>query len=624
MDEDSASSAPNSEAVNSDSPEASPEEVSSEEASPESSPPEEASSEEASVSVEGSAEEGESPGLDAAGDTPVDVEGSAEEGESPGSEVADGGVEVSELEGSAEEGSPPGAEVEGSAESEHPPEESEESSEEGASLRGSGEADDSPPGASEEESSVLDPLVIGRYHAKKLLGETDTGRIYEGWDAEDGREVLLCLLEPDVVPVDDIEDRLLHLSRLEHLHILPLLDWNLEPVPHLVYQFEGVSLRRIMDAGVSLSLSQVLLLGLQASETLDGLVSGGITHGALWPENFMVDAGGRLHLAGMGAFCFRRPPSPQGQSDPDRYAAPETSGDPSAAPGEVSEVDQAAADVYSLALVLAEAAAGEWVSPQVLSLMGSGQLPAEDEEKTRALGPLAPLFIQAVASDFRERPSAGEFALALRSTAELLPPPKRFDEIIETLSGEADLPAQAVEGDDEEDEQKAPRRLAAVVKVAAASIVLVLGTGLLLLFAARGDSTPTYEVPDVVGMNWSEAEALLRETGWEPRRLEVRVAGSEPDEVTAQLPDGGELLDEGQVVKVQVSLGDPLVVVPLDLLGIPLPEARLRLSAIGLQVGGVSSRVDAELPEGTVLKIDEPSIDVPRGSQVDLVVSTRG
>ena len=471
----------------------------------------------------------------------------------------------------------------------------------------------------------LDPLVIGHYHAKRLLGETDSGRLYEGWDVEGSREVLLCLLEPDAVPVDDIEDRLQHLSRLEHLHILPLLDWNLEPAPHLVYQLEGVSLRRIIDAGSRLSLSQALLIGLQASETLDGLVSEGISHGALRPDNFMVDASGRLRLAGLGIFCLRTPPhlDEQGQSAPDLYAAPETSADPSRADTEVTEVDQTAADVYSLALVLAEAAAGEWVSPRVLSLMGSGQLPAEDEEKTSALGPLAPLFIQAVAFDSRERPTVGEFALALRSTAELLPPPKRFDEIIETLSGDLDLPQPEAETDDEKDKQKAPRRLTVVAAIAS-SAALVLCAGLLLFFTARGDSTPTYEVPDIVGMSWSKAEDLLQKTGWEPRRLEVRVAESEPEEVTAQLPASGELLDAGQVVKVQVSLGDPLVVVPLDLLGIPLSEARLRLSAIGLQTGRVQSRLDTELAEGTVLEIDEPSSELPRGSQVDLVISTRG
>ncbi len=503
--------------------------------------------------------------------------------------------------------------------------------EEAASLGGTEEAaslgltEEAALGITEEEDASLDPLVIGRYHAKRLLGETDSGRLYEGWDVEGSREVLLCLLEPDAVPVDDIEDRLQHLSRLEHLHILPLLDWNLEPAPHLVYQLEGVSLRRIVDAGVRLSLSQALLIGLQASETLDGLVSEGISHGALRPDNFMVDASGRLRLAGLGIFCFRTPPhlDEQGQSLPDVYAAPETSADLSLADPEATKVDQTAADVYSLALVLAEAAAGEWVSPRVLSLMGSGQLPAEDEEKTSALGPLAPLFIQAVAFDSKERPSVGEFALALRSTAELLPPPKRFDEIIETLSGDLDLPAEEAETDDQKDTQGVPRRLTTIVAVAA-SVALVLCAGLLLIFTARGDSTPTYEVPDIVGMSWSEAEALLRETGWEPRRLEVRVAESEEDEVTAQLPAPGELLDAGQVVKVQVSLGDPLLVVPLDLLGIPLSEARLRLSAIGLQAGRVRSRINTELDEGIVLEIDGPSSELPRGSQVDLVVSTRG
>ena len=76
------------------------------------------------------------------------------------------------------------------------------------------------------------------------------------------------------------------------------------------------------------------------------------------------------------------------------------------------------------------------------------------------------------------------------------------------------------------------------------------------------------------------------------------------------------------MVKVQVSLGAPLVVVPLDLLGAPLEEARIRLLALGLSAGEIQRRPSPGTQEGIVLEINEQASEFPEGSQIDLVVSS--
>ena len=125
-------------------------------------------------------------------------------------------------------------------------------------------------------------------------------------------------------------------------------------------------------------------------------------------------------------------------------------------------------------------------------------------------------------------------------------------------------------------------------------------------------------------MDWSEASETLAASGWEVRRLDVRVPGASPDEVVGQLPSQGGLLDEGQTVKVQVSLGEPLVVIPADIVGMTVEEAGLRLSEIGLRVGIVQTSLDPAVPEGSVVAVNEMLPELPRGSAVDLVVAVGG
>ena len=162
-----------------------------------------------------------------------------------------------------------------------------------------------------------------------------------------------------------------------------------------------------------------------------------------------------------------------------------------------------------------------------------------------------------------------------------------------------------------------------VVSLATTAAILV-AVVFLVLFSAPDDDTPAHVVPGVVGMDWSQATGTLVDAGWEVRRLEVRVPGAEPGEVVGQLPEPDGLLDEGQVIKLQVNLGEPLVVIPADIVGMTVEEARLRLSAIGLRVGRIQTLVDPSVADGSVVAVAEALPELPRGSTVDLVVAVGG
>lgn len=551
--------------------------------------------------------------------------------------------------------------------------------------------------------------VTDRYQFGDYLGESRLGRTYRARDTAGGGDVEITFLAAEAVADPDAAAaRLEELRNLRHLHVLPLLDWRLDPVPYLVYPAPPMRLQRLIESGAALTPSQTLIIGLQAAETLHSLRRSGLTHGAITPASCCVDVRGRLRLAEVGVDFLRRPrqvtettrydppevireaesgtsapgievgttppvvipavtaddetagipaigvedePTPPAEppaagiahraespvSGREPVAAPADSGQSRseggeaavtvADPGEsqVSAAAAAAADVFGLALVLAEAAAGQSVSPEAVGQLGRTVVPSgAGAVTTRNLTRLAPLLAQASVTRPASRLEADELALALRATAEMFPPPTRLEEAFQRAEDfEAEPAAPEAEEIAPAPKPKLGRTRSLVPSLATAVAIIVAGLGLVLL-GAPDDDTPAHPVPGVVGLDWSTATETLTGAGWEVRRLDVRIAGVAPGEVVGQLPEAGGLLDEGQIVKVQVNLGEPPVVIPADIVGMTVTEAELRLSAIGLRLGRVQTLVDPTVTPGSVVAVAEPLPELPRGSTVDLVVADGG
>jgi hypothetical protein len=514
------------------------------------------------------------------------------------------------------------------------------------------------------ESELLDwepPALVGGYEIGEHLATSRLGRTYRARDTGDDTDVEVTFLYTEALTAaGDPAPRLEELRELQHLHVLPLLDWQLDPVPFLVYPAPAMRLESLIHAGAALSPSQALLIGLQAADTLDSLHRRGIANGALTPWHLCIDARGRLRLAEMGLGFLRVAPHPDEVSryegppaaQPAEHASPTSAtaeiaartgefetvhtpdDSPPAVPAEgesdsqedsqePSQEPSVAADVYGLGLTLAEATIGRFTDPGDIGRLGRSVVPAgAGTAAARNLSRLAPLLVQATAAPVERRLDADEFALALRATAEMFPPPDRLDELFRQVEEAETKPSPGAEVETVVD--VAPRRSPPVVMRVVTAAAVVVAAVLLVVFAARSDRTPSHTVPDLLGLDWAQAGETLTASGWEARRLDVRVPEVPAGEVVGQLPEPGGLLDEGQVVKVQVSLGEPLVVIPADIVGTTLREAELRLSAIGLELGTIIERVDSSMPEGAVVDIAELLPELPRGSRVDLVVAVAG
>lgn len=471
-------------------------------------------------------------------------------------------------------------------------------------------------------------VLGGRYRLLTPIGAGASARVYLADDITLRRRVAVKVLHAGLADDPQFLRRFRaeaqSAASLNSPHVLGVYDWGHDDVPYLVTEYlGGGSLRTLLEAGHRLSLSQALLVGLEASRGLDYAHNQDLVHRDIKPANLLFDEDGRLRIADFG---LARAIAEAGWTDEAgsmvgtaRYAAPEQARGERVGP---------AADIFALALSINESVSGEvpFVSDTVVAtLMARAETPFEPHPD---LGPLIPVLRRAGALDPDDRPSAGELVASLMSAASDLPRPAPLPLVGPSAAVGATLdPTEhgtlhiaPVPAPVSPVEETAPARrwpwavlLAAIVALGAAAAVSAWQT----------DAEPLDVVPAVGGQDRPAAVAELAEYGWELEFVDVREAGTVLDEVVRTDPPPGQELAAGETLQLFVSLGEPLVVVP-DTIGLTITDARDRLTASGLIVGEIREVADEAVAVGLVVDAVTPgrAAELEPGAVVDLVVST--
>src|SRR5436305_3491205 len=209
-------------------------------------------------------------------------------------------------------------------------------------------------------------VLAGRYRLVASIGTGASGRVYAAWDVRLQRKVAVKVLHAALA--DDAgflrrfgaEAQLA--ASLHHPNIVAVYDWGEDdvsmgtpqaPGPFMVLELlEGGSLRSILDRGDRLTLAQAAAVGRQVATGLDYAHARGLVHRDVKPANLLFDEHGTARVADFGlarALAEASWTEPAGAVlGTARYAAPE----------QVRGLVDARSDVYSLALVLAEAVTG--------------------------------------------------------------------------------------------------------------------------------------------------------------------------------------------------------------------------------------------------------------------------
>jgi serine/threonine-protein kinase len=275
-------------------------------------------------------------------------------------------------------------------------------------------------------------VLSGRYRLIAPVGAGASAVVYLAEDTILRRRVAVKLLR-EVLATDE---RFLRRFRAEahaaaalnHPHILTVFDSGEdEGEYYLITEYlGGGSLQGIIDAGHRLSLSQALLVGLEAGRGLEYAARRSLVHRDIKPANLLFDDGELNGVARLriGDFGLARALAEAAWTEPSgsvvgtaRYACPEqVRGEPIDGRG----------DVYSLALVLVEVVTGDVpfaADTALTALMARMDKPMRVPDE---MGPLADILSQAGLPDPADRPTATQFVNGLLAAAPQLDPPARL------------------------------------------------------------------------------------------------------------------------------------------------------------------------------------------------------
>jgi len=145
-------------------------------------------------------------------------------------------------------------------------------------------------------NDVLDRLraaLAGRYAIERELGAGGMATVYLADDLKHGRKVAVKVLRPELAAAlgpDRFPREIQILARLQHPHILPLLDSG-EAEGFLYYTMpyiDGVSLRQRIDRDGALPMQEAVRITREVADALASAHAAGILHRDIKPGNVML------------------------------------------------------------------------------------------------------------------------------------------------------------------------------------------------------------------------------------------------------------------------------------------------------------------------------------------------
>jgi len=449
---------------------------------------------------------------------------------------------------------------------------------------------------------MINVLLGGRYKLGEMIGTGGMADVYVAEDTRLARQVAVKVLRSDLARdpsfVARFRKEALAAAGLNHPGIVAVYDSGEEPAPYIVMELiSGHTLRELIHKGERVPLKRALEIGEGILAALEYSHHSGIVHRDIKPANIMItdhgdvkvmDFGIARALADLGATLT----STWNVVGTAQYLSPEQ------ALGEVADLRS---DIYSTGCLLYEVLTGKppfsGETPVSIAYQHvSGVLVAPSKIVPELPAGIDTLLTVALAKNPEDR----------YQTAGLM-----LDDLYKIAGGEVVTTKIA----------KAPMSRRKVL-IGAIGGVAALGLLVAGVFMTRPGVDPSGlpQLPNVVGLTQAEAEALLGDyIVTVTRAHDGRIP---KDRVANQIPLATVRVQKGSGVVLTISDGPGNSIVPIDLVGMSLIDARTALSAVGLLVSATEA-VPSDEAQGTVLKVTpEPGSTITAGRGVVLQIAS--
>lgn len=449
---------------------------------------------------------------------------------------------------------------------------------------------------------MTNSLLGGRYKLGEMIGTGGMADVYVAEDTRLARRVAVKVLRSDLARdpsfVARFRKEAFAAAGLNHPGIVAVYDSGEEPAPYIVMELvSGHTLRELIHDGERVPLKRALEIGEGILAALEYSHERGIVHRDIKPANIMItdqgdvkvmDFGIARALADLGATLT----STWNIVGTAQYLSPEQ------ALGEMADLRS---DIYSTGCLLYEVLTGRppFTGDTPVSIAYqhvSGVLVTPS-----ALQPDLPSGVDVILS----------VALAKRPEDRYQSAGLMLDDLFKVAVGQVLT-------------TKAPRKRISRRKVligVISSIVALAVVAMGVFLTRPTTSTTNYpQIPNVVGLTQADAQAMLSDyVVTIARAHDARIP---KDRVASQIPLATTRAQEGSGVVLTLSDGPGDAIVPVDLVGMSLVNARAALSAVGLLVAQTEA-VPSDEPLGTVLKVTpDPGSTITAGSGVILQIAS--
>ncbi|NDI07601.1 MAG: serine/threonine-protein kinase [Actinobacteria bacterium] len=444
-------------------------------------------------------------------------------------------------------------------------------------------------------------LLGGRYLVGEMIGTGGMADVYVAQDERLARQVAVKILRSDLAKdpsfVARFRKEAFAAAGLNHPGIVAVYDSGEDPAPYIVMELiSGHTLRELIHRGERIPLDRALEIGEGILAALEYSHERGIVHRDIKPANIMITEMGDVKVMDFG---IARAMDDFGATltstwnivGTAQYLSPEQA---------MGDTADARSDIYSTGCLLFEVLTGRppFTGDTPVSIAYqhvSGELP-----KPSSIQPTLPPDIDVLLS----------VALAKKPQDRYQSAGLMLDDLHRVRTGQAVTTKIA--------RTKVSRRTV-LNSVMALVVTLAVATG--GVFLSRSDSSVGADgIPNVVGLTQIAAQALLTDyTVTVQRAHDSRIP---KDRVASQFPLATTRAAKGSGVIITISDGPGDAIVPTDLVGLSLIDARNALAAVGLVISSTQA-VPADRPQGTVLKVTpEPGSTISAGSGVVLQIAS--